>query len=1061
MASYEELAEEALRNEPGLVPPPNEPFRLTVRPLGVSPPPVNDVNPGEAWGAPNEAGRPSGRLFEPDQTRMPDPTAFNEFSRVNKMGSQPLFLGSESYLADAARGIGSLVSGAADWFGSREMPQRQPPAPGTQPGMRSSISGLPPRNAPPAMPPGSTPAGQFLGQVATETAQIPHNMIEAGRVINDPASTWQQVDQARAQEGQGVAETGMNLWGFNAPFSALRKGASAGVFGGRLSKGFDPNKEKLAELMAQNGQTPQQIWKDTGLVKFADGKWAHEIPDLDAAYAPTSAAKVKMMQGEQLFLPDVIPNHPKLYEAYPELRQLPVSHDAFMHAQGAYAPESVSRGPAGQLDIQQRRIKYREQGKEARGATLDTLLHEIQHAIQQIEGMAKGSGTDPLLSLMKGTGANKYYLEEMQKSPRIWDEKEYFDYYSGQGAAKTKNDYKRYRASAEKDLRSFEENAQFNAAHRAYPESAGENVANLAIDRKDLTPEQAAAIYPPSQFRMPMDQQNVEFNRLINPAGTAPSFPGGPLPTQPRPRRLPEPGQAQMGGILKPRPNELELPQMSERPSPLLPPKGERKATGSLNPLDEMDVTWKGRPMAQWKPQDWKEFGDHYGVKNLGPLSKVERYVSPDGYPFEIPGGTKGTWTYYDLLHMKANPINPHNLPHELHAELQRKLGRTMTPHGEVGQDQIWNGLMFGMTSASNPLFPNQLSASRLRLRDPKMLDALAESIPWKAGETVPKDVRAAKDLEIGQMFNLHEGKSAGSTGLGTRGGVNYTYIAELAQMFRKNPEWFRKKDGEEWIDFVERLGAQTKGLSMKTGSFGSVWQDPYMAAISAIDRHMVKEFERRGGLFLNQAEQEAWQAKTLKFWNKDLPEAERIGSWKELTKQRGFEGFMSEKLLEYVGSHSTKEFRNVKGEINPSLPEHLRKEKWFYEPKQGLQAGEAYKRALAENQKAANEQGLNLFMSQWFEWDRIRQRFEPHENMFPGLSQLPAPSARQLQVPFGAHAETGHTVYDYGPTGRMNPTKKFPRNPSELGYLGVPLAAGGAAGIGSLVKPSYQEDVR
>ena len=351
------------------------------------------------------------------------------------------------------------------------------------------------------------------------------------------------------------------------------------------------------------------------------------------------------------------------------------------------------------------------------------------------------------------------------------------------------------------------------------------------MDRADLTSEQRVAINPVSQMRVRPKDQIVDFGE----AEQLPLLGGGRPPP--------------MGGVLNPAPREM---QMSAGPSGLMPPKSQRKAQGSFNPLDEVDVTWKGKPMAQWKPQDWKEVGDHYGVKNLGPLSPVEKYVSPDGYRFEIPGGTKGTWTYYDLLHMKANPINPHQLPHELHAELQRKLGRTMTPHGEVGQDQIWNGFMFGMTSASNPLFPNQLSASRLRLRDPKMLDALADSIPWKAGDEVSKELRGAKDLEIGRMFNLHEGKSEGSTGLGTRGGVNYTYIAELAQMFRKNPEWFRKKADEPWVDFVERLATQTKGLSMKTGSFGSVWQDPYHAAISAIDRHMAKEFERRGGLFLN-----------------------------------------------------------------------------------------------------------------------------------------------------------------------------------------------------------------
>jgi hypothetical protein len=74
----------------------------------------------------------------------------------------------------------------------------------------------------------------------------------------------------------------------------------------------------------------------------------------------------------------------------------------------------------------------------------------------------------------------------------------------------------------------------------------------------------------------------------------------------------------------------------------------------------------------------------------------------------------------------------------------------------------------------------------------------------------------------------------------------------------------------------------------------------------------------------------------------------------------------------------------------------------------------------------------------------------------------MPAPSARQLQTPFAAHAETGHTVYDYGPSGRMNPTKKFPRNPSELGYLGVLGTAGSAATLGSIVDPKrYNQDAR
>ena len=67
---------------------------------------------------------------------------------------------------------------------------------------------------------------------------------------------------------------------------------------------------------------------------------------------------------------------------------MPVSQDAFIHAQGVYYPEAV----AGK-DIQPRNIKYREENQPARWRVvgLSTRCYEIQHAIQQIEGMAKGA----------------------------------------------------------------------------------------------------------------------------------------------------------------------------------------------------------------------------------------------------------------------------------------------------------------------------------------------------------------------------------------------------------------------------------------------------------------------------------------------------------------------------------------------------------------------------------------------------------------------------------------------------------------------------------------------
>ena len=105
-----------------------------------------------------------------------------------------------------------------------------------------------------------------------------------------------------------------------------------------------------------------------------------------------------------------------------------------------------------------------------------------------------------------------------------------------------------------------------------------------------------------------------------------------------------------------------------------------------------------------------------------------------------------------------------------------------------------------------------------------------------------------------------------------------------------------------------------------------------------------------------------------------------------------------------------------------------------------------------------ANEMGLNLFMSQWFEWDRIRRRFEPHENMFPGLSRAPTPSQAQLESVNRAHAETGHKTYTKDEEAQLPPTKPYLGNPSELGYLGIAGTAGAGA-MGGLADPrGYQQ---
>ncbi len=499
--------------------------------------------------------------------------------------------------------------------------------------------------------------------------------------------------------------------------------------------------------------------------------------------------------------------------------------------------------------------------------------------------------------------------------------------------------------------------------------------------------------------------------------------------------------------------------------------------TGSMNPLDEVDFTYKGKNPGDWTPDDYAAVGNQFGVRNLGPESPGQTFKYADGGEFSVPGGLEGNFTYYDMLRLKAQGIDPSRIDRDLHTQIQQKILRTMTPEGGASDEQVFSGLIFGMTSPNNPLFPNQLAQSRLRLRDPQMLDELAGMINWKPGEAVDKEVRKPANDKIANAFGLD---AASKGGLGVRGSTDYTRLAEFAQMFKQDPAFFRKAESEPWDQFVERVSSQVAGLSMKTGSFGSVWQDPAKAAISAIDRHMANEFEKTGGLFKDEAQRMGWEKRVVDRWNKANPERE-VGSFYDLRKTPGTDGHIGGMLLEYVGDAKTPKFRTKitsgsnKGEtqISPSLPDHLRNAKWVSEPETVFKMGDAYKRALEINDQRAREHGLGLFGSQWMEWDRIRRRLEPHENMFPGLERMPAMSKEQLKAVDAEHRMSGHKNYTkVDAQGRrlkgmteeelaamegvyLQPTR--PRSdPSRFGYFsaipGVPL-------IGGLLDQNYREE--
>ena len=128
---------------------------------------------------------------------------------------------------------------------------------------------------------------------------------------------------------------------------------------------------KLREAQSMN-DTVEEIYKKTDWILGADGKWRFEIPDnLDAIDYSV------LHENGEAKLSEVYDN-PKLYMAYPQLRDIPVMMENGMEN---------SAGSTNGLRI-----------RLAPKAGKTTLLHEIQHIIQGYENFASGGSPDSVIN---------------------------------------------------------------------------------------------------------------------------------------------------------------------------------------------------------------------------------------------------------------------------------------------------------------------------------------------------------------------------------------------------------------------------------------------------------------------------------------------------------------------------------------------------------------------------------------------------------------------------------------------------------------------------------------
>lgn len=153
---------------------------------------------------------------------------------------------------------------------------------------------------------------------------------------------------------------------------------------------------KVAEKMERGKMDAKAIKLATGWELGADGKWRYEMPDAKIKDMKDIGGGniVKRFDDDMLWndgkLTDVI-DAPGLFEAYPQLKDVRIDTDAIMNdmpSNGDYNAKTNT------ITIHADELKYMN----------SILNHEIQHAIQHIEGFARGGSP----SLIRGEVKKKF-----------------------------------------------------------------------------------------------------------------------------------------------------------------------------------------------------------------------------------------------------------------------------------------------------------------------------------------------------------------------------------------------------------------------------------------------------------------------------------------------------------------------------------------------------------------------------------------------------------------------------------------------------------------------------
>lgn len=237
-------------------------------------------------------------------------------------------------------------------------------------------------------------------------------------------------------------------------------------FGGANANGADLDALRKAQQMQAQGVAPETIFRETGWHTGADGKWRFEIDDSGMNYD----TKKGMANHSEAKMLSYYLEHSGLFKAYPQLRNASMEF--------ADIPENVR----GEYDVERNTIRINRQMRYKPEEIKDTLVHEIQHAIQKAEGFAKGSSPE-----YWANDAGK--TKRAEAVERIQSEISSLEGMLDDGSEADSEDFIRA------DIEELKEKLDTLSFH-LYQNTAGEVEARDAARRRRMTPEQRRQTMP-------------------------------------------------------------------------------------------------------------------------------------------------------------------------------------------------------------------------------------------------------------------------------------------------------------------------------------------------------------------------------------------------------------------------------------------------------------------------------------------------------------------------------------------------------------------------------------